>query len=95
MDEKQGVTSAAIALSADAGAREAAESDLRRALEIAREQGALSLQLRAARDLAALLGARGERDQAHDLLAPVVGAFTEGFQTPDLTEATTLLESLS
>ena len=85
---------AAIALSADAGAQEAAETDLRRALEIARNQEALSLELRAARDLAALLNARGERNQAHDLLAPVFGAFTEGFQTPDFIEAATLLASL-
>ena len=85
---------AAIALSADAGGQEAAETDLRRALEIAKKQEALSLELRAARDLAALLDARGERNQAHDLLAPVFGAFTEGFQTPDLMEAATLLTSL-
>lgn len=85
---------AAIVLSADAGAQEAAETDLRRALKIAREQGALSLELRAARDLAALLDVRGERGQARDLLAPVIGAFTEGFQTPDLMEAATLLASL-
>lgn len=85
---------AAVVLRADAGAKDVAEADLRRALDIARGQEALSLELRAARDLAALLDGRRQRQQAHELLAPVVGAFTEGFETPDLMEATALLASL-
>ena len=74
--------------------RDAAEADLRRALEIARQQEALSLELRAARDLASMLAERGERQEAHDLLAPVYGWFTEGFDTPDLKEAKALLDEL-
>ena len=85
---------AAVALRADASAKDVAETDLRRALEIAHEQEALSLELRAACDLASLLDGRGERQQAHDILAPILDAFTEGFETPDLTEATALLASL-
>jgi predicted ATPase len=74
--------------------RDAVEADLRRALEIARQQEALSLQLRAARDLATLWAERGERQRAEDLLAPTYGAFTEGFDTLDLVEARTLLDEL-
>ncbi len=81
---------AAVLSRADARERDAVEADLRRALEIARQQEALSLQLRAARDLAA----RGERHQAADLLAPIYGAFTEGFDTPDLVESKALLDEL-
>ncbi|MBA2964462.1 MULTISPECIES: AAA family ATPase [Ramlibacter] len=84
------------ALLSHAGARErdAVEADLRRALEIANEQEALSLQLRAARDLAALWAERGERRRAADLLVPIYGAFTEGFGTPDLVESRALLDDL-
>ncbi len=87
-------TRAVLLLRIDAGERGAAEADLRRALEIARQQGAPSLQLRAARDLARLLVEQGERQQAADLLAPVYGGFTEGFGTPDLMEAEALLDEL-
>jgi predicted ATPase len=52
------------------------------------------LQLRAARDLAQLLAERGERQLAADLLAPIYGDFTEGFDTPDLVEAKALLDEL-
>jgi predicted ATPase len=85
---------AALILRADAGERGAAEADLRRALEIAREQEAPSLQLRAARDLARVLAERDERQQATDLLSPIYGGVTEGFDTPDLTEANELLKQL-
>lgn len=71
-----------------------AETDFRQAMEIAGEQEALSLQLRAARDLARLLADAGERRQAADLLAPIYGAMTEGFDTPDLVEARALLDEL-
>jgi class 3 adenylate cyclase/tetratricopeptide (TPR) repeat protein len=84
-----------LLLRADAGDVATAEADLRSALELAGEQGALSLQLRSARDLARLLGEKGERQQAVDLLAPIYGAFTEGFNTPDLKEAKSLLGELS
>jgi len=57
------------------------------ALTIARSQSTRSLELRAARDLADLWRDQGKRDEAHDLLAPVYGWFTEGFDTFDLKEA--------
>jgi predicted ATPase len=83
-----------IALRAAASAGDEAEADFRRAMEIARQQEALSPQLRAARDLARLLAEEGERRQAADLLAPLYSAFTEGFDTSDLKEARTLLDEL-
>jgi predicted ATPase len=87
-------TRAMLLLSVDREERAAAAADLRRALDIARRQGAPSLELRAARDLARLLAEQGERQQAADLLAPVYGQFTEGFDTLDLIEAETLLDGL-
>jgi predicted ATPase len=87
-------TRAMLQLRGDAGERAAAEADLRRALQIAREQEAPSLELRAARDLARLLAEGGERRQARDLLAPIHGWFTEGFGTPDLIETKALLDGL-
>jgi class 3 adenylate cyclase/predicted ATPase len=77
-----------------ASGHDAAEVDLRHALKIARQQEARSLELRAARDLASLLAGRDERQQAHDLLAPVYDWFTEGFDTPDLKEAKALIDKL-
>ncbi len=86
---------ARLSLDADASAKDAAEADLHRALEIARDQEAPMLELRAARDLASLLVARSNRRRAADLLAPVVQTFGEGQQMPDLLEATRLLDQLS
>jgi len=70
------------------------EGCFRIALAVAREQGSRGFELRAAVSLARLLSAQGRRDEAHDLLAPVYGWFTEGFDTPDLREAKVLLEAL-
>ena len=55
---------------------------------------AKTYELRAARDLARLWAERGERQRALDLLAPVYGWFTEGFDTPDLVEVKALLDEL-
>ena len=52
------------------------------------------MELRAAVSLARLRRDQGRRAEAHDLLAPVYGWFTEGFDTPDLKEAKALLEEL-
>jgi class 3 adenylate cyclase/tetratricopeptide (TPR) repeat protein len=71
-----------------------AESCFRQALEIARRQGAKSLELRVAMSLSRLWQRQGKRAEAHELLAPVYGWFTEGFDTPDLQEAKALLEEL-
>ena len=51
--------------------------------------------MRAARDLARLWGEQGRRAEARDLLAPVYGWFTEGFDTADLKGAKALLDELS
>jgi predicted ATPase len=72
-----------------------AETCLRQALDIARQQQAKSLELRAAMSLSCLWQQQGKRDEARELLAPVYGWFTEGFDTADLQEAKTLLEELS
>jgi class 3 adenylate cyclase/predicted ATPase len=71
-----------------------AETWLQRALDVARRQEAKSLELRAAMSLARLWQQQGQRAEAHALLAPVYGWFTEGFDTADLQEARALLEEL-
>jgi adenylate cyclase len=72
-----------------------AEECFGQALEIAHDQSAKSLELRAATSLARLWAGRGERHRAHDLLAPVYSWFTEGFGTRDLIEAKALLDHLA
>ena len=71
-------------LGASAADRAEAEACFRKALDVAREQGAKWWELRAATSLARLWAEHGERRKAHDLLAPIYGWFTEGFDTPDL-----------
>jgi predicted ATPase len=66
-----------------------------RALSVARQQRAKSWELRAAMSMARLWRDQGKRDQARDLIAPVYGWFTEGFDTLDLKEAKALLEELA
>ncbi len=63
-------------------------------LDIARRQQGKSLELRAATSLARLWQSQGKRQDAYDLLAPVYGWFTEGFDTADLQEAKALLAEL-
>jgi predicted ATPase len=74
---------------------EAAEELYRKALSIAREQEAKLWELRAAASLARLRRDQGRRAEAGDLLAPIYGWFTEGFDTPDLKEAKALLDELA
>jgi predicted ATPase len=76
------------------GHSEAAEELYRKALSIAREQEAKLWELRAAKSLARLRRDQGRRTEARNLLAPVYGWFTEGFDTPDLKEARALLDEL-
>jgi DNA-binding winged helix-turn-helix (wHTH) protein/predicted ATPase len=76
------------------GHAEAAEDLYRKALSIAREQKAKLWELRAAMSLTRLCLGQGGHAEARDLLAPVYGWFTEGFETPDLKEAKALLDGL-
>jgi predicted ATPase len=71
-----------------------AEACFQQALAIARRQQAKSWELRAATSLARLWQRQGKRAEAHELLAPVYGWFTEGFDTADLQEAKALLAEL-
>ena len=72
-----------------------AEACFQQALISARRQQAKSWELRAATSLARLWQQQGKRQEAHDLLAPVYGWFTEGFDTADFQEAQALLEELA
>jgi predicted ATPase len=72
-----------------------AEDAFREALAIARQQGALAWDLRAATSLGRLLGQRGRRDEARQILGDVYGRFTEGVDTVDLAEARALLAELA
>ena len=74
---------------------EDAEASLHKAIDVARQQKARSWELRASTDLARLWSSQGKADEAYALLAPVYEWFTEGFDTPDLIAAKTLLEDLS
>jgi predicted ATPase len=71
-----------------------AEAYFERALTISREQKAKSWELRAAMSMARLWRDQDKPQEVHDLLAPVYGWFTEGFDTLDLKEAKALLETL-
>ena len=83
-----------IALKSPEAATVKAEAYFDQALAVARAQQAKSWELRAAMSMARLKRDQGKRDEVRDLLAPVYGWFTEGFDTLDLTEAKTLLEKL-
>ena len=71
-----------------------AEGYFETALSVARQRQAKSLELRAAMSLARLWRDQGKREEACDLLAPVYGWFTEGFDTLDLKETKALLDEL-
>jgi predicted ATPase len=72
-----------------------AKASFRMAIAIARAQQAKAFELRAALSLARLWRRQGRRDAARDLLAPVYGWFTEGFDTADLMDAKALLDKFS
>ena len=76
------------------GSGDEAEACFHQALDITRRQQAKSLELRAATSLSRLWQRQGKRDVARQLLAPIYGWFTEGFDTADLQEARALLEEL-
>ena len=72
-----------------------AELYFNRALTISREQQAKSWELRAAMNMARLWRDQGKPQQARELLGPVYGRFTEGFDTRDLKDAGALLDELA
>jgi class 3 adenylate cyclase/predicted ATPase len=74
---------------------EQAESCFRQSIDIARRQGAKSLELRATTSLSRLLKSKGKKYEARQMLAEIYNWFTEGFDTADLQEAKALLEELS
>jgi predicted ATPase len=82
-------------LALDARDARGAEAALAAALAAARHRSSRIFELRAACDLARLWADRGERRNAHDLLAPIYGWFTEGFKTADLKDAKALLGNLA
>jgi predicted ATPase len=72
-----------------------AEACFHHAIDIARNQQAKSFELRTVTSLARLWQQQGKRQEAHDLLAPVYGGFTEGFDTADLQDAKALLDAVA
>jgi len=72
-----------------------AQAYFERALAVARQQQTKSWELRAAMSMARLWRDQGKQDEARELLAPVYGWFTEGFDTLDLKEAKALLSELA
>jgi len=77
------------------GHTEAAEKLYQKGLRISQEQEAKLWELRAVASLARLRRDQGRRAEARNLLAPIYGWFTEGFDTPDLKDAKTLLDELA
>ena len=72
-----------------------AEACFHKAIAIARQQQAKSLELRAVTSLSRLWQQQGKKDEARQLLAEIYGWFTEGFDTADLKDAKALLEELA
>jgi predicted ATPase len=72
-----------------------AEEYFHKAIEIARQQQAKSLELRAVMSLSRLWQQQGKQDEAHQMLVEIYGWFTEGFDTKDLQEAKALLAELA
>lgn len=71
------------------------EKDYRQAIGVSKQFHALAQELRATTRLGRLLQSQGRSDEAHAYLAPLYTQFTDGFDTPDLVEAKTLLDELS
>jgi predicted ATPase len=71
------------------------EVALQQGIDVARRQNAKSWELRGAMSLARLRRQQGRPQEAAALLAPILGWFTEGFDTADLKEARTLLDKLT
>jgi predicted ATPase len=84
-----------VALRSPDGGATKAQTCFERALAVARQQQAKSWELRAAMSMARLWRDQGKPQQARELLAPIYGWFTEGFDTLDLKEAKALLDELA
>ena len=84
-----------LLIALDPGAKADAEVAFCQAIDIAQRQSSKSWELRAATSMARLWRDQGRRDEARELLAPVYGWFTEGFDTLDLKEAKALLGELA
>jgi len=84
-----------LALAQSPGDHAQAEIWFRHALDLASQQQAKSIELRAAMSLSRLWQQQGKRNEARELLAPIYGWFTEGFDTADLQEAKVLLAGLA
>jgi predicted ATPase len=82
------------ALLAGAATASEAEAAIEKGIDVARRQNAKSWELRGATSLARLRRQQGRREEAVALLAPILGWFTEGFDTADFKEAKALLEEL-
>ncbi|HWX27186.1 MAG TPA: hypothetical protein VNZ53_07080, partial [Steroidobacteraceae bacterium] len=85
----------AIALMSSDASAATAEAHFNRALLFARQYGARTFELRAATSIARLWRAQGDAPRAQDLLASLLGQFTEGFDTPDLIAARALLDTIA
>jgi adenylate cyclase len=83
------------ALLAGAGTVSAAEAAIEKGIDVSRRQNAKSWELRGAMSLARLRRRQARREEAVALLAPILGWFTEGFDTADLKEAKALLDKLT
>ena len=81
--------------SRESGLLKESEACFHKALTVAHQQEAKSLELRAATSLARLWQQQGKKTEARDLLSPVYEWFTEGFDTADLKDAKALLDTLS
>jgi class 3 adenylate cyclase/predicted ATPase len=88
-------TAGELALARNGANQEEAEDHFQRSLSVARTQNARSYELRAATSIARLWREQDRRAEGRDLLAPVYAAFTQGFETPDLIEAKSLLDQLA
>jgi predicted ATPase len=84
-----------LSLMSGGSAESDGEKHLRRAIEVARELEAKSLELRAVMSLARLFAKQSKRHEARAMLADIYGWFTEGFDTADLKDAKALLDELA
>jgi predicted ATPase len=84
-----------LLLAVPSGSHATAEACIQQACDVARRQGARSLELRAAVSLSRLWQRQGKQDEARELLGEIYDWFTEGFDTADLKEAKALLEELA